>query len=62
MLTFGRLLAAPYVGYLIINQDYPLALGVFVAAGITDMVNINMNIYKKKKVIINHKCISWMDL
>jgi cardiolipin synthase len=48
MLTFGRLLAAPYVGYLIINQDYPLALGVFVAAGITDMVNINMNIKIKK--------------
>jgi cardiolipin synthase len=38
MLTVGRLIAAPYVGYLIVNHEYPLALGVFVAAGLTDMV------------------------
>lgn len=38
MLTVGRLIAAPYVGYLIVNHDYPLALGVFVLAGLTDMV------------------------
>lgn len=38
MLTVGRLIAAPYVGYLIVNHEYPLALGVFVLAGLTDMV------------------------
>jgi cardiolipin synthase len=45
MLTLGRLIAAPYVGYLIIQHEYPLALGVFVAAGLTDMV-----IKQRKKV------------
>ncbi|KAI8985190.1 CDP-alcohol phosphatidyltransferase-domain-containing protein, partial [Pilobolus umbonatus] len=39
LLTVGRLIAAPYIGYLIVNQDYPLALGVFVAAGLTDMLD-----------------------
>ncbi|CAO3610960.1 unnamed protein product [Mucor hiemalis] len=39
MLTVGRLIAAPYVGYLIVNHEYPLALGVFVAAGLTDMLD-----------------------
>lgn len=38
MLTVGRLIAAPYVGYLIVQHEYPLALGVFVLAGLTDMV------------------------
>ncbi|KAI9337843.1 CDP-alcohol phosphatidyltransferase-domain-containing protein [Pilaira anomala] len=39
LLTVGRLIAAPYVGYLIVNHDYPLALGVFVLAGLTDMLD-----------------------
>ncbi|GAA5799858.1 hypothetical protein HPULCUR_005277 [Helicostylum pulchrum] len=39
MLTMGRLIAAPYVGYLIVNHDYQLALGVFVLAGLTDMLD-----------------------
>ncbi|KAG2181761.1 hypothetical protein INT44_008576 [Umbelopsis vinacea] len=39
ILTFARLLASPYVGYLILNEKYPLALGIFAVAGITDMLD-----------------------
>jgi cardiolipin synthase len=39
ILTFSRLLASPYIGYLIVNEKYPLALGIFAVAGITDMVS-----------------------
>ncbi|CEG84199.1 Putative Crd1/Cardiolipin synthase [Rhizopus microsporus] len=38
LLTFGRLLAAPYIGYLILERDYNMALGLFALAGFTDMV------------------------
>jgi cardiolipin synthase len=39
ILTFSRLLASPYIGYLIVQGRYPLALGIFAVAGITDMVS-----------------------
>ncbi|KAI9261115.1 CDP-alcohol phosphatidyltransferase-domain-containing protein [Sporodiniella umbellata] len=39
ILTFGRLLAAPYIGYLILEHDYNLALGLFGLAGFTDMLD-----------------------
>ncbi|KAI9357080.1 CDP-alcohol phosphatidyltransferase-domain-containing protein, partial [Pilaira anomala] len=39
ILTFGRLLAAPVVGYLILEQNYNEALGLFVIAGFTDMLD-----------------------
>ncbi|RUP48664.1 CDP-alcohol phosphatidyltransferase-domain-containing protein [Jimgerdemannia flammicorona] len=39
MLTFSRILATPFVGYLIIHEQYPLALGTFVAAGVTDLLD-----------------------
>ncbi|KAH8548830.1 CDP-alcohol phosphatidyltransferase [Umbelopsis sp. PMI_123] len=39
ILTFSRLLASPYIGYLIVNENYPLALGIFAVAGITDMLD-----------------------
>lgn len=28
----------PVLGYLVIHQDYPTALGLFVVAGVTDLV------------------------
>ncbi|RCI06956.1 hypothetical protein CU098_013643 [Rhizopus stolonifer] len=39
ILTFGRLLAAPYIGYLILEHDYNQALGLFALAGFTDMLD-----------------------
>lgn len=41
ILTFSRLLASPYIGYLIVQGSYPLALGIFAVAGITDMVSLH---------------------
>lgn len=39
ILTFSRLIAAPVVGYLIIREQHLSALGLFVYAGITDLVD-----------------------
>ncbi len=39
ILTFSRLLAAPIVGYLIIQNLHAPALGLFLYAGITDLVD-----------------------
>ncbi|MCJ1276949.1 hypothetical protein MMC21_004757 [Puttea exsequens] len=38
-LTLTRLLSAPAVGYLLVYNHYPLALGLFVYAGVTDLVD-----------------------
>ncbi|OZJ05078.1 hypothetical protein BZG36_02086 [Bifiguratus adelaidae] len=39
MLTFGRLVTAPFIGYLIIKDQVPFALGLFVAAGVSDALD-----------------------
>lgn len=39
ILTLSRLIAAPVVGYLIIREQHLSALGLFVYAGITDLVD-----------------------
>lgn len=39
ILTFSRLIAAPIVGYLIIHDLHTPALGLFVYAGVTDLVD-----------------------
>lgn len=39
ILTFSRLVAAPVVGYLIIQDLHLPALGLFMYAGITDLVD-----------------------
>lgn len=39
ILTFSRLIAAPVVGYLIIHDMHMPALGLFVYAGVTDLVD-----------------------
>jgi cardiolipin synthase len=38
MLTFGRILATPAIGYLILENQYNEALVLFALAGFTDMV------------------------
>ena len=39
ILTFSRLIAAPVVGYLIIHDLHIPALGLFIYAGVTDLVD-----------------------
>jgi len=39
VLTGLRLLAAPYIGYLVFCQDFHWALGLFTLAAITDSVS-----------------------
>lgn len=39
ILTFTRLLAAPAVGYLLVNNHHTAALSLFAYAGITDLVD-----------------------
>lgn len=38
LLCVGRGILAPYVGYVIVQGDYQLAIGLLVVAGITDLV------------------------
>ncbi|KAI8330449.1 CDP-alcohol phosphatidyltransferase-domain-containing protein [Chlamydoabsidia padenii] len=39
MLTFSRLVSAPFIGYLITQHNYDVALGLFALAGFTDMLD-----------------------
>ena len=41
ILTLGRILCTPVIGYLVVADSFTWALGLFVCAGITDMVRIN---------------------
>lgn len=38
LLCVGRAVLAPYVGYVIVQGDYKLAIGLLVIAGVTDLV------------------------
>jgi len=38
-LTFSRLLASPVIGYLVLQEQHAAALALFVAAGLTDLVD-----------------------
>jgi cardiolipin synthase (CMP-forming) len=38
-LTFSRLVAAPFVGYLVLHDQHAWALGLFAYAGITDLLD-----------------------
>jgi hypothetical protein len=40
LLTTSRIIATPFIGYLVLHQMYPLACTLFVIAGITDLVSI----------------------
>ncbi|RIB03759.1 CDP-alcohol phosphatidyltransferase-domain-containing protein [Gigaspora rosea] len=39
VLTLSRLIVSPFVGYFILNEQYEIALGVFVYAGVTDLLD-----------------------
>lgn len=39
ILTFSRLIAAPFVGYAILHDHHALALGLFAYAGVTDVLD-----------------------
>lgn len=43
LLCVGRGILAPYVGYVIVQGDYQLAIGLLVVAGITDLVIVPLN-------------------
>lgn len=38
-LTFSRLLAAPLIGYLVLHDQHVWAVGLFVYAGVTDLID-----------------------
>ncbi|RCN44678.1 putative CDP-diacylglycerol--glycerol-3-phosphate 3-phosphatidyltransferase [Ancylostoma caninum] len=38
-LCIGRIIATPIVGYLVVQHEFPIAFGLFVAAGLTDMLD-----------------------
>lgn len=38
LLCIGRIVASPYLGYLIVEQNYHMAFALLVVAGITDLV------------------------
>lgn len=38
VLCFTRIVMSPYLGYVIMQSDYNLALGLLVFAGVTDLV------------------------
>jgi cardiolipin synthase len=39
LLSFSRLLASPVIGYLVLHEQHTAALGLFAAAGLTDLVD-----------------------
>lgn len=41
MLCVGRGVLAPYLGYVIVQQDYALGMGLLIFAGVTDIVSIH---------------------
>ncbi|KHJ81531.1 CDP-alcohol phosphatidyltransferase, partial [Oesophagostomum dentatum] len=38
-LCVGRIVATPVVGYLVVQHQFPIAFGLFIAAGVTDMLD-----------------------
>ncbi|CAG8617980.1 4306_t:CDS:2, partial [Racocetra fulgida] len=39
VLTLSRLIVSPFVGYFILSEQYEVALGAFMYAGITDLLD-----------------------
>jgi hypothetical protein len=39
LLCVGRIVMSPYLGYVIIEGDFSLAMGLMIAAGLTDLVS-----------------------
>lgn len=51
VLTGLRMLAAPYIGYLVFCQDFDWALGLFMAAAVTDSVRMYFKIIGRSLMI-----------
>ena len=49
ILTVSRMAMCPVLGYLVIQNNYTTAFGLFVAAGITDLVSFFTSIIKCQK-------------
>lgn len=45
MLSMTRIGLAPVLGYLIIEEDFSIALGVFALAGLTDLVSYKVTCF-----------------
>jgi hypothetical protein len=45
ILTVSRIVASPYLGYLVTNGQYQYAFAGFLIAGVTDLVHSNELIY-----------------
>lgn len=45
MLSMTRIGLAPVLGYLIIEEDFNIALGVFALAGLTDLVSCKCTLF-----------------
>lgn len=40
LLTASRIISTPFLGYMVTHGNFEMALGLFVVAGITDLVSI----------------------
>ncbi len=41
ILSFGRILTSPVLGYLVMSNSYPAAFGLFTVAGLSDVVRLS---------------------
>jgi cardiolipin synthase len=41
VLSLGRIVLSPILGYLVITSHFSIAFGLFAVAGLSDMVSIN---------------------
>ena len=45
LLTFSRIVATPFLGYMVLHEHFHLSLGIFACAGITDLVRVTVLTY-----------------
>ena len=57
LLTVSRILACPVLGWSIVNNDFTLATGLLVYAGLTDLVSIRLVNCSSKVVNFLHGCL-----
>ena len=46
VLSLGRIVLSPVLGYFVLSENYKLALAFFVLAGVSDMVGTCMGLHK----------------
>lgn len=57
LLCVARSFLSPYIGYVIIQEDYQLAIGLLVFAGITDLVKSSNLLKDRLNIFILNFCI-----